>query len=1016
VDAVSGSSDDDFHDDGAPLDPDLDATDLDPHGIFADNYGPLRNLGWVGVLWLPEGKKAMPLGPKDKPLQRSLTGYAGDDADSSELHLIASSTIRRHLSGARGNIGVRAPRDVIVDGVAYDLVFVDVDDYVKGDKIKTGAKTVTEIEAKTGVPFPLTCKVTSRGDSVSGKYAYLIPAGEKLITALADVELVQWFHRYAVVPPSHNPDSGRSTFRAYTSAAPREGKCGGQPIDGMFRPSDAAIMPLELVAELRDATGFRNVAEVSDPEVRAFLDAMPRDPEDPKGMCKAVRNATDAGLLALEGAGNRYEATLRAVIRLLRIGHMGHRGIPAAFDELETAYVATQNAPGDTEKQARAEVKRMIENKRGISMILSDPTPEEDRGCRCGIVPTDDDIVALLEAGDEGVGVTLDEVRDMVGADRYDALAARIVPRTNGEAPSPVVTQTRTPAAVAVAPRTAHDPPAAQANGTPSEQQPARQSLRVETRRTEPVPPLHDFTDDDVGNGRRFIAVWGADVAWVPDAKLTYTWTGARWENDTGAQMRDLVERLTDFMLTEARLRLRPAQQRYDALAERPNDDPYKQRALNELKAAEAYLKWVAKSRMDPRLRACITSATSHREISVKSGQWDNDGWLLNLANGTIRLELDGSHAFYDHRRQDRLTQQSANTYDAEVTTPLFTSALERWLPNPAVRRVARALAGISLLGNNSRHKFPAFIGKERSGKTTLAEVVAGILDNPDEPGISYSGSFKLADLRPQSNGASPNASLFRIVRRRFVYCSESNDGGQPLSADLMKRFCGGDRQQARDTYGKAAGVDDRPPCFTPVLATNKTPEVEGADPALRERVIAIWFGNTIPASERDEDLPEKLKAEYPGILNWALEGYRDAVQNPSVLTDLPQECIEAAEQMYQAMNVYQRWKAEETVPSDNADEWITVDDSWQGFVGWCGDQHEKTGTKHKFGSSLKAEGHPSEVVWRSSDAGQEGPGRSARVRRGLAWNEQHHERIKEMIERYKAERDAAGGEFADHG
>jgi hypothetical protein len=308
VDAVSGSSDDDFHDDGAPLDADLDATDLDPHGIFADNYGPLRNLGWSGVLWLPEGQKKMPLGPKDKPHERSLTGYSGVDCDASELHMIASSTLRRHLSGTRGNVAVRAPQNITLDGVAYDLVFVDVDNYMKGGKIKAGAKTIAEVEAKAGVPFPETCKVTSRGGGVSGKYAYLIPTGEKLVTALTDVELVQWFHRYAVVPPSTNPDSGGTPFRAYTGAAPREGECAGQLIDRMFRPSDAAIMPPELVAQLRDATGFRNVTEVSDPEVRAFLDALAVDPDDPKRMCKAVNDTVDNARTTMQQAGSAFEA------------------------------------------------------------------------------------------------------------------------------------------------------------------------------------------------------------------------------------------------------------------------------------------------------------------------------------------------------------------------------------------------------------------------------------------------------------------------------------------------------------------------------------------------------------------------------------------------------------------------------------------------------------------------------------------------------------------------------------
>ncbi len=34
-----------------------------------------------------------------------------------------------------------------------------------------------------------------------------------------------------------------------------------------------------------------------------------------------------------------------------------------------------------------------------------------------------------------------------------------------------------------------------------------------------------------------------------------------------------------------------------------------------------------------------------------------------------------------------------------------------------------------------------------------------------------------------------------------------------------------------------------------------------------------VSFGVTIPEPERDKELPEKLRAELPGVLNWALAG-----------------------------------------------------------------------------------------------------------------------------------------------
>ena len=807
---------DGYEDDGERLDADLDepTTATRHRGVFGENYSALRQVGWTGVLHLPPGRKTPPPGAKSKPLYRSLTGYSGVDCDLSELHAIATAIIHGSL-GARGNIAVRAQRGIVVNGNTYDQMFLDVDDYVKGEETKTGATTIAKTEIKTGVRFPATCKISSRGDGPSGKYGYLIPAGTKLVPELRpDVETVQWFHRYAVCPPSTNPQSGGTTTRAYIDAAPRGGDCAGTPIDGMFAPQDCAILPVELVAELADSGGFRDVTHVTDPEVRALLDGLSADPDEPTYRCKAVQNYLTTTLDRMH-IGSAYEATRTAVLGLLRIGERGHVGVRDALGELENAYVATQNAPGDTEQTARAEVSRMVQGKRGIGMILNEPTPDAEKGCRCHVVFTDAEILTIddLTADDPTLRA---DIIGVVGQEHYDAVLAAngrtVAPETHAGPLSLVPPATTRPD---TAPATEDDDGD---DETPLDR--ARQRLAVsaqrERERREEPRPLYAFSNDDRGNGQRFIEVHGADVAWVPDTKTTHVWVGSRWEVDTGARMRNLAHVLTDQMLSLAKVRHILFQSEYDAVEHLDNDNPEKIKAKEALHTAEQFLKWSKSSRMDARLKACVTSAVANPGTSIKSGRWDAHPRLVNIANGTIELELDGSHTWREHRQTDLFTQQASVEYDRDAQCPPFHAYLEKALPNPQVRRVVRALAGLSLLGSNNHHVFPILIGKGRCGKTTLLEVLAGVLDNPGEAGIAYSGSFTLAMMRPkQSGGAGPNASLYRLTSRRFVYCSEGSDG-VALNGDLVKRFCGGDRQEARDTYGRAGDIADRIPAFTP--------------------------------------------------------------------------------------------------------------------------------------------------------------------------------------------------------
>ncbi len=62
-------------------------------------------------------------------------------------------------------------------------------------------------------------------------------------------------------------------------------------------------------------------------------------------------------------------------------------------------------------------------------------------------------------------------------------------------------------------------------------------------------------------------------------------------------------------------------------------------------------------------------------------------------------------------------------------------------------------------------------------------------------------------------------------------------------------------------------------------LASNHTPAIRGTDYAISDRVKLIPFTVQIPPAEQDPELPEKLKAELSGILNWALLGLTESAQ-----------------------------------------------------------------------------------------------------------------------------------------
>src|SRR6476646_9850866 len=71
-------------------------------------------------------------------------------------------------------------------------------------------------------------------------------------------------------------------------------------------------------------------------------------------------------------------------------------------------------------------------------------------------------------------------------------------------------------------------------------------------------------------------------------------------------------------------------------------------------------------------------------------------------------------------------------------------------------------------------------------------------------------------------------------------------------------------------------------PQFKLIIAGNHKPGLRSVDEAIRRRFNLVPFTVTIPPDERDESLPDKLRAELPGIMrSMAVWIGRSAVLHP---------------------------------------------------------------------------------------------------------------------------------------
>jgi len=136
-------------------------------------------------------------------------------------------------------------------------------------------------------------------------------------------------------------------------------------------------------------------------------------------------------------------------------------------------------------------------------------------------------------------------------------------------------------------------------------------------------------------------------------------------------------------------------------------------------------------------------------------------------------------------------------------------------------------------------------------------------------------------------------------------------------------------------------------------LAANHKPNVGDGD-AIWRRLYVVPFTVSIPEQKQDKDLLNKLRNEFPGILNWALRGCLEWQKRKGLHAPL---AVVSATDTYRAeMDVIERFLTEEcTVDSHGT---VNVTKLFQAFTDWCaGNAEQLRLSAQNFSARLKNRG-----------------------------------------------------------
>jgi putative DNA primase/helicase len=335
--------------------------------------------------------------------------------------------------------------------------------------------------------------------------------------------------------------------------------------------------------------------------------------------------------------------------------------------------------------------------------------------------------------------------------------------------------------------------------------------------------------------------------------------------------------------------------------------------------------------------------AASIVPASIEAPTWlDNvthlaSGDIIACGNGLLHLPtfdlLPHSPEFFTHNALEF-------AYERHAPEPAgwFRFLAELWPEDAQSIDTLQEIFGYALSSDTKQQKAFLIVGPKRSGKGTIARVLARLV------GLSNT-------VAPTLAGLGMNFGLAPLIGKRIAIISDARLGARADQHAIAERLL--------SITGEDANTVDRKflPAWTGQLQTrfvilsNELPRLADASGALASRFIVLLLTKSFYGRE-DPSLTDRLLRELPGILNWSIAGLqrlrdRGYFLQPSSAA----EAVQDLEDLGSPIGAFVRDRCD-------VQSWLRVERHrlFQAWVDWCKVQgRDHPGTAADFGRNLRA-------------------------------------------------------------
>jgi putative DNA primase/helicase len=350
-------------------------------------------------------------------------------------------------------------------------------------------------------------------------------------------------------------------------------------------------------------------------------------------------------------------------------------------------------------------------------------------------------------------------------------------------------------------------------------------------------------------------------------------------------------------------------------------------------------------------LKANIYTQAEEREAPFWPGpHQDRDGrGLIACRNGlldieTLKLEPHSPHFF----------NVTCLSFDYDAEAPIYPKQWlqflkQLWPDDKAARHTLQEIFGLLLTPDTTFQKLFLAVRPRRSGKGTIARVLTALLGDVNVTGPT------LASL-------NRNFGLTPLIDKRCAIVADARLGERGDVSTVAERLLSisGEDTMTIDRKYREAWTGQL--CVRFVILTNELPRIADASQALASRFVILMLKQSFLGRE-DRTLTTKLKAELPGILNWALRGlHRLRARGHFEMPKSSLDAIRTLEDLASPVGAFVREWCYTQRQQDEGREGFraetpeyNVKSLFDAYSQWCWVEGHRPNTSALFGRNLKA-------------------------------------------------------------